>query len=61
MSNTEFELWVALAAKRQFECPSCGKEANELMEYSTAKQHCPICKYDYTRTERLPLSVLKEG
>ena len=50
MSNAEFELWVALAAKRANECPNCGHEANEMMEYEQVKMHCPICATDYHKT-----------
>lgn len=54
MSQEEFDIWVGLAQKRQHECPSCGKEVREIMDYSVSKQHCPICSHDYYRTERVP-------
>lgn len=58
MSNAEFELWLALAAKQQNECPHCGHEAKDLMEVEIVKMHCPVCKEDYNRST--PIGQLRD-
>jgi predicted Zn-ribbon and HTH transcriptional regulator len=50
MSNAEFELWMALAHVRSHECPNCGHEAKEMMNFQLKHAKCPICKYEYHRT-----------
>lgn len=53
MSSAEFELWMALAQVRSTECPSCGHEARELMEWDIVEVKCPVCKHTYGRVKRL--------
>lgn len=50
MSNAEFELWMALANVRSHECPNCGHEAKEMMEFRLIDVKCPLCKHKYQRT-----------
>lgn len=52
MTEDEFELWMAEDAIRADECPYCGVEPRDLMEYEQVKVHCPVCKADYTKTRR---------
>ncbi len=53
MSNQEFELWMALAHVKHDECPSCGRRADEMMDWDSQKVKCPICKYEYTRMKAI--------
>lgn len=46
----ELDMWRALFYMRQFECPSCGHEARDMMTVVTKHVKCPICKYEYERT-----------
>lgn len=53
MSSTELELRYALALLRQDECPNCGVEPRDMMDFETTKQHCPVCGHDYEKVKRL--------
>jgi len=53
MSNQEFELWMALAMVRGEECPNCGREARELMEWELHTIKCPICKHEYEKVRSM--------
>ena len=53
MSSAEIELRYALALLRQDECPNCGVEPIDMMEYETTTQHCPVCSHDYEKVKRL--------
>lgn len=52
MSSTEMEMWYGLEMLRQEECPNCGVEPKELMEYTTVKVKCPVCKHESARVKR---------
>ena len=53
MSSAEFELWMALAMVREDECPRCGVEPREMMNYKTAAFTCPVCGWEGERVRRL--------
>lgn len=53
MSSAEFELWMGLQLLRQDECPECGVEPKDLMEFETVKFHCPVCNHDSFRVKRI--------
>ena len=53
MSNQEFELRMALEMIRQDECPNCGVEPRDMMEYGTQEVHCPVCKNNYHKVRKL--------
>lgn len=53
MSNAEFELWLSEEALRADECPFCGTEPKELMEYEVHDIKCPVCKNKYGKVRRI--------
>lgn len=52
MSVEEFDTWMAEDEIRSFECPFCGVEPSEMMEFDYKKVHCPNCSSDYHKTVR---------
>jgi len=52
MSNAEFELWHADDLLRADECPFCGVEPRDLMEFQVDDVKCPICKHKYGKIKR---------
>lgn len=52
MSAAEFEMWKARELIRQHECPYCGVETKEFMEYDVVEVKCPVCKTKYHRMKR---------
>ena len=52
MTAAEFELHVALSMLRQDECPNCGVEPRDLMEYNYGEVSCPVCKQTYGKVRR---------
>jgi hypothetical protein len=62
MTSTEFELWMALAMVRQDECPNCGVEPRDMMDFAFGEVHCPVCKQDYGKVRRWgSLAALQEA
>lgn len=60
LNEDELLLWMADDELKSLECPNCGVEARDLMDYEYQKRHCPVCKSDYhvtKRTEPWPLSA----
>ena len=53
MSNAEFELWLAEEALRSDECPFCGTEPRDLMEFQVDDIKCPVCKNKYGKVRRI--------
>jgi len=53
MSNAEFELWLAEDLLRSKECPSCGVEPRDLMEFQVDDIKCPVCKNKYGIVRRI--------
>lgn len=49
ITSAEFEFWVGLAMVRGEECPNCGHEAKDMMDYQWLPAKCPICDYRYGR------------
>jgi len=52
MSVEELELWMAEDQLRHDECPNCGVEPRDMMDWDYVKLHCPTCKTDYNVTRR---------
>ena len=52
MSNQEFELWLAYEMLKSEQCPNCGLEARDLMEFELVPVRCPHCKNEYKRIRR---------
>lgn len=52
MSSTELELWYGYAMLKQDECPNCGVEPRDMMEYATVEVKCPVCKHQHARVRR---------
>lgn len=52
MSNAEFELWLAEDILRSDECPACGVEPRELMDFEVEDVKCPVCKNKYGKVRR---------
>jgi DNA-directed RNA polymerase subunit RPC12/RpoP len=53
MSQEEFELWMAEDAIRADECPYCGVEPRDLMDFEQSEIKCPVCKQKYHKTKRV--------
>jgi hypothetical protein len=47
ITAAEFEWWQGLAMLRQDECPHCGVEPRDLMDYEIREIKCPICREKY--------------
>jgi endogenous inhibitor of DNA gyrase (YacG/DUF329 family) len=46
------ELWIAYDMVKSEECPNCGVEPRELMEWEMVHVKCPICKQSHGRVKR---------
>ena len=61
MSSAEFEVWMALAMLREDECPNCGVEPRDMMEFNYGEVKCPVCNSHYGKIRRWGSSaVLRE-
>ena len=54
VSSQEFDLWLALASVRSDECPHCGVDPIDFMDYEQSDIKCPVCKNKYHKTKHLP-------
>jgi uncharacterized Zn finger protein (UPF0148 family) len=52
MTSAEFELHMALSMIQTDECPHCGVEPRDLMEYNYGEVKCPVCKNSYGKVRR---------
>jgi len=52
LTDDELQLWMAEDEIRAVECPYCGVEPRDLMDYEYIELHCPTCKSKYHRTKR---------
>ena len=55
VSAQEFDLWLALASVRGDECPHCGVDPVEFMDYELAEIRCSVCKQTFHRTRAINL------
>lgn len=58
VSSTELELWFGLALLRQDECPNCGIEPRDLMDYTTETIRCPVCKHEHAKVKKFEASMI---
>lgn len=58
MSSTELEIWFGLAMLRQDECPNCGVEPVDMMDYTTEPMKCPVCKHEHHKVKRYSSSMM---
>lgn len=45
----ELVFWKGLQLVRRYECPNCGLEARDMMDYTTVPMSCPVCKTKWDR------------
>jgi uncharacterized protein (DUF983 family) len=55
VSTQEFDMWLALASVRADECPHCGVEPTQFMDFELADIRCPNCKQTYHKTKAVKL------
>ena len=46
------EIWQAYYSLKSEECPHCGTDARDLMEFTMQDLKCPVCKHEYSRKTR---------
>lgn len=49
MTAAEFDIWKAEFGLRNDECPACGHEVRDMMDFSAHEVKCPICKTSYMK------------
>lgn len=47
ISSWEFDLWILENMCRSDECPHCGVDPKDLMDFEVRDIKCPICKSKY--------------
>lgn len=44
-------MWAAEESLRADECPNCGIDGHDLMDYTSIKLTCAVCKHEYLRVK----------